>query len=65
MEQDILKRLDEQAAKIDAVYRSTERTRKYILWTMIGSIVVLVLPLIGLIVAIPAYLSVLDSVASF
>lgn len=32
--------------KIDAVYASTEKTRKYILYMLIGSIVMVVLPII-------------------
>ena len=65
MEQDILKKLEEHSQKIDAIYKSVEATRKYFLWTMIGSIVLFVLPLIGLLIAIPAFLSNLDAVTSF
>lgn len=50
MDQDIEK-------KLDAIYVSVEKTRKYFKWTMIISIVVIVLPLIGLLFAIPAFLS--------
>ena len=43
--------------KIDAVYISTEKTRKYFLTTMIVTVAAFVLPLIGLVLAIPAFLS--------
>ncbi|MDO8601663.1 MAG: hypothetical protein Q7R62_00820 [bacterium] len=42
--------------KLDAIYKSVEKTRKYFKWTLIVSIVVIVLPLIGLLFAIPAFL---------
>lgn len=50
MDQDIEK-------KLDAIFVSVEKTRKYFKWTMIITIVVIVLPLIGLVFAIPAFLS--------
>ncbi len=43
--------------KIDAIYISTEKTRKYFLTTMIVTIVAFVLPMIGLVFAIPAFMS--------
>jgi hypothetical protein len=43
--------------KLDAVYVSTEKTRKYLWWTLVITVVVLVLPLIGLLFAIPAFIS--------
>lgn len=43
--------------KIDAIYVSVEKTRKYFQWTMIITIVLFVLPLVGLVFAIPAFIS--------
>lgn len=45
--------------KIDAIYVSVEKTRKYFLWTMIGTLVAFVLPLIGVMFAIPWFLNVM------
>lgn len=50
-------RLAELEAKIDAVYISAEKTRKYIMWTGIVSAALFILPLIGLLFAIPSFLS--------
>lgn len=50
-------RLDALEKKIDAIYVSTERTRKYFLGTLIASVIFFVLPFIGLLFAIPAFLS--------
>ena len=47
--------------KIDATFHSAEKTRKYFLTTMIVTLVALVLPLIGLVFAIPSFLSVYSS----
>ena len=56
MEQDILNKLAELEKKIDATYRSAEKMRKYFMWTLIISVAVIVLPLIGLVFAIPVFL---------
>ena len=50
-------RLARMEEKIDAIYISTEKTRKYFLTTMIVTIVAFVLPMIGLVFAIPAFMS--------
>jgi hypothetical protein len=56
MEEELIKRINDNTARLDAIYKSVEKTRKYFLWTMIGTIVAFVLPLIGLMFAIPAFL---------
>ena len=43
--------------KIDAIYVSAEKTRKYFLGTMIVTVIAFVLPLIGLLFAIPTFMS--------
>ena len=57
MEKDMDSRLVALETKIDAIYVSVEKTRKYFKWTMIVTIVLFVLPLIGLVFAIPAFMS--------
>jgi hypothetical protein len=49
--------IDALSAKIDAVYTSSEKMRKYFFWTMIVSVVVVVLPLLGLVFAVPSFIS--------
>jgi TRAP-type mannitol/chloroaromatic compound transport system permease small subunit len=60
IEIEILKKIEENNKKIDAVYESVEKTRKYFLWTAIFNIVIFVLPLIGLIFIIPWFLSTMN-----
>ena len=55
MNEEILNKLAEQNAKLDVILRSSEQMRKYFLWTMIISISVIVLPLIGLVFALPSF----------
>ena len=43
--------------KIDAMYVSVEKTRKYIFWTVVVTIALVVLPALGLVFAIPSFLS--------
>ncbi len=57
MEEDVIKKLAQMEQKIDAIYKSAEKTRKYFLWTIIGSVILFILPLIGLIFVIPQFLS--------
>ena len=58
MEQDIKKKLEEQDAKLDAIFSSVEKTRKYFLVVMWITIALVVLPAIGLFFAIPSFLSI-------
>lgn len=60
MENEILKKLEEQAEKIEEIYISVEKTRKYFLWTLIISVAFVVLPLIGLMFVIPQFLNTLN-----
>lgn len=57
MEEEILRKIEDQNKKIDAIWVSVEKTRKYFLTTLIISIVMTVLPLIGLLIVIPIVLS--------
>ena len=43
--------------KIDAIYASVEKTRKYIFWTVVVTIALVVLPAIGLVFALPQFIS--------
>lgn len=58
MEQEILKKLMEQEAKLEAIYRSVERMRTYFRWTLIITVLVIILPLIGLMFVIPQFLEI-------
>jgi hypothetical protein len=57
METDLQKKLEDQDQKLEAIYKSVEKMRKYFLWTMIITIAVIVLPLIGLAFAIPSFMA--------
>jgi hypothetical protein len=43
--------------KIDAIYESAEKSRKYLLWTLVVTVAVIVLPAIGLMFAVPSFVS--------
>jgi len=57
----LAEKLQAQEAKIDAIYISVEKTRKYLLVTMWVSIILFVVPLLGLLIAIPAFISMYTS----
>jgi hypothetical protein len=65
MEEDVLKKLEEQGVKIDKIWRSVEKTRKYFLWTLIITLVTFVLPLIVLLVFLPQIIKVYTGGLSF
>ena len=50
--------------KMEAIFASTEKTRKYILWMLVVSIAVVVLPLIGLVFVIPSFISTYSDIMS-
>lgn len=57
MDTETQKKLQTLEDKIDAIYVSVEKTRKYFFWTMVLTIVVFVVPLIGLLFVIPSFIS--------
>ena len=56
-ENQILEILKENQKLIKQTYESVEKTRKYFLFTAIATILMFVLPLIGLIIIIPMFLN--------
>lgn len=62
MDPEISKRFEALELKLDSVHQSIERMRKYFLWALIITIAVIVLPLIGLAFALPAFLSSFGSI---
>ena len=55
-ENEVLEILKENQKLIKQTYESAEKTRKYFLYSMIATILMFVLPIIGLIVIIPIFL---------
>lgn len=58
-------RLAELEAKIDKVYASSERMRKYFLWTLIVTIVIVVIPLLILPFAVSSFLGNINTALNF
>ncbi len=64
MEEEILKK-GKLNQKIDKIWRSVEKIRKYFLWTLIITLVLFFLPLVGLLFIIPKFLSIYTSALNF
>lgn len=64
MDQELEQKINEQNQKLDHIYTSIEKMRKYFLWTMIITIATIVLPLIALVAIVPWFLSVIGSAYS-
>lgn len=57
MENEILVKLNAQEVKIEAIYISVEKTRRYfqiIMWVTLATVL---LPLLGLLIAVPVFLN--------
>lgn len=54
---DLSARLDALEVKVDAAYKAAEKVRKYLFWTGVVTIALIVLPLIGLVFALPSFLN--------
>ena len=59
MDQEISQKLAALEAKLEATYQSVEKLRQYFFWTLIITVLAIVLPLIGLAFAIPTFLQTL------
>ena len=57
MDQEIKNTLAEQSAKIDALYISVEKTRKYFLITMWVTVLAIILPILGVLVIGPSFVN--------
>ena len=51
-------------AKADAAYRAAEATRKYLFWMSVITLALIVVPLIGLVFAIPRFIDTYTSTFS-
>lgn len=54
---ELLAKLDEIGAKAEKAYQAAEKVRKYLFWTGVITVALIVLPLIGLMFAIPQFIS--------
>ena len=52
-------KLEEHSRKLDEIYTSVEKTRKYFLWTLIANVAFFVLPLVVFLFILPTILSTL------
>jgi len=61
MDEKIIQKIEAQAKKLEEIYASVEKMRKYFLWTLIISAGMVILPMLGLIIIIPWFLKVMGS----
>ena len=54
---ELLAKLEEIGAKADRAYQAAEKVRKYLFWTGVVTVALIVLPLIGLLFAIPQFIN--------
>lgn len=61
MEQDLLEKLNQLEKKVEETRDLANKTWKLFFWTMVGTVVTFVLPLIALAFVIPYFLRTLNS----
>ncbi len=57
MENEILAKIEAQSTKLDAIFVSVEKTRKYFQFIMWVTVITVLLPLLGLVIGIPIFLN--------
>lgn len=57
MDENISQKIEALSKKIDAIYISVEKTRKYFQWTMIITVLAILIPAIGLAIVIPSFVT--------
>lgn len=53
---ELLAKLDAIEAKAEKAYQAAEKVRKYLFWTGVVTVALIVLPMIGLAFAIPSFI---------
>jgi len=61
MDQELAGKFEEQNRKLDAIELSVKKIRSYLFWTMMASVILFILPLIGLLIVIPQFLKMYSS----
>jgi len=56
MEQEILNRLQKNEEKLEKIFVSVEKMRRYFLWTLIITVLLVLLPAVGLLFAVPKFM---------
>lgn len=58
-------RLDALEAKVEAAYKAAEQVRKWMFWTGVVTVALIVVPAIGLVFAIPQFLNYYQQIGNF
>lgn len=64
MDEELRTHIEQLEQKMEQTYAAAEKTRKYIWYMLIGTLITLVLPLIGLAIVIPIVLSTMNNLYS-
>jgi type IV secretory pathway component VirB8 len=62
--EELKQRLEEQEKMLLDIYISVEKTRKYFMWTLIITIAMVVLPIIGMMIVVPPLLTSISTMYS-
>ena len=57
MDESITQKINQLEEKVEKIYVSVEKTRKYFMWTMIITLVIFILPLLALVFVVPSFVT--------
>jgi hypothetical protein len=63
-DQELARRMEAIEKKLDEVYSSSEKTRKLLFWITAAAVAAFVLPLVGLLFAVPSFISTYNDISS-
>jgi hypothetical protein len=58
-------RLDAIEAKVEQAFVAADKARRYLFWTGVVSVVLFVVPLIGLVFALPSFFNYYSTISSY
>ena len=61
MDQEIAQKFEQHGKKLDAIEQSVNKIRSYLFWGFLASILLFIIPLIGLALVIPQFLALYSS----
>lgn len=63
--EELIKKIEELNAKIDEMADSVRELKNYFKWMLIITVAMIVLPLVGLMFAVPSFLSTYSTISAF
>lgn len=64
MEQEILRKINKMETQIDSIYKSIQTAKKILIWSVVLSVLLFVIPLVVLAIVLPSLIDTMTSIYS-